>query len=490
MKRFCILALAALLLLVTSTGALASGLLPGKGPMEAYEELVAAFELGDYAAARKILKENQLVELGIKDAREYSLYLNALDCMEKGSYALAANLFGSLTEDEIFRDSKVLHAYCSGRTAEASGDYAAAVEHYILSASYGDSVTRMSNCMALQDSSKVASADTLYQQGLSLQDMDLLEQALAMYVEIGDVLKTTQCQQALLQLKKQQAYEKALQQYESALSEGNLQGMKSAAAAFTALGRYSDSAKYVELIQQQLSELQRVLTFMVKEVSSTGFKLQWTDSAPQGSQYTVSWVPVHGGEKGSLSTSELTAELTGLIPGTEYELALTASGTLQHQAVLSICTAPADAYGSGFYISRAALIGVKRTYISLASLSSLLENKPQVLEYLPDNRIELADSALSAQSMVYCYAFTYCQDKQLQDPVDTFWVLRTKSAGVYASKSMTYDALPASGRLFIELDTVLDPLYQACHEWPREDCTIELYINGKLAAEGVLILGK
>lgn len=481
----------ALMLAASMVSAGAEGLLlPGKGPLDAYEDLLAAFDLGDYDKARTILEEHQLDILNVRDARQYALYLDALDYMDNASYALAASLFESLArEKDGFRDSQTLYAYCAGRAAEAAGDYEAAVAHYKLSAAYGDSVSRMSACQVLQGNAQAEQARLLHQQGLALQDTALLEEALALYGTLGDAAKVAQCRQDIQNMQKQISYNAAVAQYNEAVAARNPQALQMAASVFSALGDFGDSRAMVTSIQGLLQDWQRSLTVQSASATASSITLSWQDTSTDG-RYIIVWGPENMSAAGTLTTQETSCTLEDLLPGTAYTVAVADESNTSHRTAISISTGKADAYAApGFFVSRASLISIRRSYLGIASLESLLANSPQVLVYPEDNRMVLNDAAVAAQDMTYCYTFSYRQSRKTDEPVTMQWLLRTKSAGVYASAVSSYDSLPENGRLFCELDPLLDQLYLQHGAWPAEACTVELYLGGQLAATGLLIIG-
>lgn len=481
--------LALALALTLPASALAQGLiLPGEGPLEAYEDMLAAMDLGMYDRARELIATHQLVELNVRDARQYDLYLDALAYMDEGAWALAAVVFEGLGEEGSgFLDSKVLSAYCAGRSAEATGDYEQAVAHYQEAASYGDAVSRMADCMSRQSTAKAATADALYQQGVTQQNETALTEAMKLYLELGDQTKAALCQTAITQASQQKAYQEALALYTAASQTGNVQDLQRAEAAFTALGNYSNSAELAAAIRSRISDATRALTLTLIASSATTLQLQLTDSAPAGAGYTITYAP-----KGTPSSATLTVtgpeiKLTGLLPDTAYVICARAAGSAL-QAETTAATSRAPAYtAQGFTLRHTTLLGLKRSYLSISPMETLLLSNPNIFSYRTDLTMPLTGAALSAQTTAWYYCFSY-QQKAASGPVTMQWVLRAGDMGVYATEPQRCDQLPADARLYTDLELLLDPLFRDHGAWPEETCTVELLLDGCLAATGTLTI--
>ena len=101
------------------------------------------------------------------------------------------------------------------------------------------------------------------------------------------------------------------------------------------------------------------------------------------------------------------------------------------------------------------------------------------------------------QTLMYMYCFRYTMAQELADPVSIQYVLRTEHSGVYTlaepltmelAAALSTDKTGYYGRHYCDLAPLLDQLYEHAGEWPAESCTLEMYINGLLAAQGPLLL--
>lgn len=128
-----------------------SSIISGISSIDAYEEMLTFFELGEYDTAREILEKYALAEKQIKNAPLYAGYLDAMACMDTEEFALAARLYeGLMAGDTPFLDSALRYHYCTGRHAQQAGNYELAISSYTQSTSFLDSAQRIRECLEQQ----------------------------------------------------------------------------------------------------------------------------------------------------------------------------------------------------------------------------------------------------------------------------------------------------------------------------------------------------
>lgn len=462
-------------------------ILPGLSPLDAYEYMVAAFDVADYDKARVILEDNRLDELNVKDSKQYHIYLTALAYMEQDEFELAAQLFYSLfSGSESFYDSSVVYHYCLGRVEETAENYAAAVEHYSAAATCRDAIARVKSCMEKNAAALSTSANEKYSTAIEKQDVAMLTEAKQMFLDIGDNLMVEQCEKDIEYFGKLQRYQNAAAQLQLALESGNQQEMQTILDTFTALGDFEDSQKMAERIQKELANLKRLLTITAEQVAHNSIGIGILDSAAEVT-YEITYAPANMKAAQTIIAEAETAVLEGLLPNTEYMIKVSDAQVPQHYAAVSVRTRTAPAYSAdGFFVIRTVLLSLNRSYLSLYPLEELLTNKQQVFEYVDDNTLYLKDTSGMPQSKVYCYSVTYQQQAAAEEAVEIQWMLRTKDAGVYVSPVYHENQIPAVGRLSCELSVLLNQLYEESGVWPTGVCSVELYLNGCLAATGTL----
>lgn len=461
-----------------------------------YEQAIlcyrASYAYGD--AQERMLSCHKLVKAD--DDVYTDIYLNALNYMDLGEFKYAATLFQILrAQAPQFYYCEQMYNYCSGRDAENSGDYAAAIVFYQNAATYEHSWKRIAGCLekmaaaeTQKENARILEADELYQRGVSRQDVETLKQARSRYDELGEKAKAEQCTEQIALIENQQDYSSALAQYNTAAAAGNVSGLKLAASAFSALGTYSDSAAMVETINALIERLERKLSVTSTTADSSSITLAWSDSSAEACAYTVSWAPQHAPAATSFTTEARTCTLFGLLPGTAYEITVSPEGMPELAQKLTFSTTHASVYNeNGFMLSSTSVYSVSRTSLKRLSLQAALESDS--VKVHDGNRITLEPVNMAFQPRVYVYYISYSLTEMPAGPINYQLVLRTKSSGTYAGAVQEAQTLRYPvGRFYIELEPLLESLYTACGTWPEETCTVEMYINGQLAAKGTLAL--
>lgn len=463
-----------------------------------YEEAITCYSLA-YAygdAQKRMLDCHKLVRA--EDDVYSDIYLNALTYMENEEFKYAAMLFEILkNQAPQFYYCEQMFNYCSGRDAEAAGNYMAAITFYQNAATYEHAWKRIEGCLekmnAAEDekaAARIAEADEMYQRGVSRQDADTLRQARALYDELGEKDKANRCTEQIALIEKQQAYDAAMSQYNTAVATDNIAGLKLARSAFTALGDYADSKALVETITALVETMERKLSIASTTADSASITLSWSDTSADDCTYAITWATQNAPHTTTVTTTARQYTLTGLLPGTAYEITVAPENLPGLAQTITFSTMHAPVYTeNGFQMSDASVYSVSRTILKRLSVEAAFTSASvQVHE---GNRLTLEAVNMAFQPRVYAYYISYSLTDEPAGAVSHQLVLRTKSAGTYATDVTEGTTLNAPwGRFYLMLEPLLDSVYAACGEWPEETCTIEMYIDGCLAAKGTLTLGK
>ena len=304
-----------LALAMLCTGAQAESL-AGVDLFEMYDRMVALFRFDEnYDAALEMINTYGLADAQISDSKLYKIYIEAMNAMDEGDYASAASDFDIvMQQDKAFYNCEVLYYYCSARTAEASADYALAIELYTLAGTYGDARDRIKTCRQAESEAEAKMADNRYNLGLKLQNTAYLQEALEIYVRLGLTDKETLCLSAIRDIENQADYEAALAQYNEAIVSGNVSALQAAAAAFTALGDYGDSAAMLKRINDTLMSITRMVEVTSTTSDAASITVSWSDTQTADASYVLTWGPENAPVAGTITTTEREATLTGLIP--------------------------------------------------------------------------------------------------------------------------------------------------------------------------------
>jgi len=464
-----------------------------------YAEAIRCYQIAySYGDAQKRMLDCHKA-ISSEDESLTSSYQVALDLMALENYFTAATLFKAIADlsPDFFYCEKMYH-YCSGRVAENNADYAAAIEHYSHTLTYGDSRDRLVACSMKQEeatsrqaNARILAADDLYQRGVSRKDEELLLQARSIYDELGENAKADQCTAQIERIEDQQDYDRALEQYRTAEAAGSVAGLKLAAASFEALDGYSDSAAMAAAIHTLIEKLERKLTITAATADTTGISLTWSDSSTAASTYIVSWSIQNVPQADTLSTTKLSCTLSGLLPGTVYEITICPDGLPELTQKVSCTTSHAPVYKeNSFTISSLSVYSVSRISLKLRTLEEAMAMYNDV-EIHQDNRIALDPVHMAFQPRVYIYYVSYRMAAVPTEPVSYQLILRTPSAGTYAGvRHEDVTIQHTTGCFYLELEPLLDAMYTTNGEWPQETCTVEMYINDQLAAKGTLTLGQ
>ncbi len=465
-------------------------IISGMDPQAAYEDMLSLFKIGEYSEALTVIQENSLSELNFADSKNYEYYINAVQYMNEGEYGMARSLLDGLKE-LTFEDSETIWCYASARIAEEDKDYATAIELYGKCLSYRDSAKRKLDCEKMKNAQIEEQANDYFLEGQRRQDVELLKKALELYNELGakGEANAKLCRENIESIEKELKYIESLDAYAKARQDKDLRTLTELEAYFSSLGNYKDSKKVVEDIADFIKNINRFISLNAISATSNSIALSWEDSSKDKCSYLISYAPVNNKTVQNAITSERTATIENLYPDTEYIINLTVENSPEHYASINVSTKAAESYvNQGFFIDRASVIGVNRSYLFLSTLEEIWTKNPKLMTYFENNHIQLEDAEMYAQPQSYIFSLSYRQDLPLNEEFSIHWILRSKTSGIYTTEPVTYSVLPKIGRLYISLDSLLTELYLNCDCYPEETLTMELYINDQLAGKGIVSL--
>lgn len=266
----------------------ASSVNAGISTVDIYNKMIALFLIGEktesFDAAMEVYETYNSSLQSYHDAEKYYRYMQARKYLIEESFANAAVIFQSL---EDFRgDSALYAAYASGRIAEMEGRFGDAVSYYIIAADLNKNTGTGS---------------------------DVVERMLQCNSRISDEQKNAQ-------------YKAALADFEAAKNSGDAVRIAEVLKAFTALAGYQDADMCAEICENYLKMLTRKIA-ITAGTSATSVFISWTDTAEAAEKeksgdirYNVLWKPVNCRQTAFQANSKSPVTLTGLIPGTDYEI--------------------------------------------------------------------------------------------------------------------------------------------------------------------------
>ena len=269
----------------------------------------------------------------------------------------------------------------------------------------------------------------------------------------------------------------------------------------TAQAYYRLYAQYVSSIEGQAMLKECVehsqtaaLSIVSAEPSGTdSIALAWTGSTEA---YRVCWTSDLSGTSG-VSAQIIqgnNAELTSLLPGTEYRITVEPAspetvipvavvqpepGT-QDMAEVTVSTLSADKYPSG---------KLKYEGSSVVGMSQLLLKKgitPQQVFYYNEsyrresNDNSFSESDLASYELICLVSYSYTSDEAITVPVTC--ILRSPSSGAFRSEAKEYE-FPNSG-LCVSFDELLSMAEDAHSSLAKEEYAWEIYLDGMLFCKG------
>lgn len=431
-----------------------------------YNAMVRIFNEEDYERAYEIAIEIESKGgQNYSDANLYIGYLKGWDAINKDDLDIAISYFRPLVAAG-FEKSEGYYNYLLGRKEQDSGNYADAISYYETASTQGVfvGVTYQSECEILMQSSAYDAADRYEKQGNYLAAAEAFA-ALGSYSDSDSREKENYYLYAG-ELSKQSKYEEA-------------------AEIYNMLGTYKDSADQAARAYQLFQNGNANVSFSelgYSAVDAQSVKLEWNDSQELGA-YTVSYYPMDMVDDAkSVTTSECSCEISGLLPGTKYHVEITSqrnataslSGSFEtSQAVVSTELAP---YGEWVYtFSQHDLIN--------SSIDRLVEGgKVQ----------EIGDAILQVQNRKLSDAGTGCvicsldkrEPTEEDEEYDVLCVVRAGSGFVASIESKESKTGKSTYVPFnVDITSLLDKAYDFYEGWPSGSAYADLYVNGCLLTQ-------
>lgn len=430
----------------------------GLSTADIYNKMIALFIIGErtdnFDSAMEIYEtyKNSLSLQFYQDAEKYYRYMQARQYLAKGNYADAAVIFQSLDD---FNDSPLYAAYASGRIAEAEGRFGDAVNHYIAAAN-------------LNKRSGVGS--------------DVVERMLDCNKRISDEQKSVQ-------------YKAALIDYEAARGSGDAVRVAEVLKVFTALAGYQDADTYAQACTELLKNLTRKISISASTNAASAF-ISWTDTAAAAEKaqsgsfrYTVLWKPSNCKQASMQTNCVSPVTLTGLIPGTEYEITVLDAESDRVSATITVSVPSSQIYPrEKIKFNRMEIAGIESATLEL-EYTGANGNKEKItpltifqmwdsfLIRQPDNGFTVSD--LNDCVLYGGVVFTNLTAQEMNVGLQV--VLRSSAMGTYQTEAGTYHLLAEAQpqMLCVNISDALQKLQDEYFSLAAGQYGIEIYMDGQ-----------
>lgn len=436
----------------------------GISTADIYKTMIGWFVIGektdDFDKAMKIY-ETYSVSLSLQsysDAEEYYRYMQARKYLTQGEFSNASVVFRSL---EDFNDSSLYAAYASGRIAEAEGRYGDAVSEYIIAANLNKK-TGMGS--------------------------DVVQRMLDCNNRISDEQKSAQ-------------YKSALIDYEAAKESGDAVRIAEVLKAFTALAGYQDADAYAQACSGLLEILTRKISVTVSANANSAF-VSWNDTAaamgkPGNIHYDVLWKPINCRQMMRQTNCVSPVTLTGLIPGTDYEITVldADSESVKTSMVISV-PAPQVYPRETIKFNRLEIAGIERSVLDLEypkdggkekmTPLAVFQMWKDFLIYQPDNGYTISD--LNNCALYAGVVFVNQTGKEMNVSIQV--VLRSASFGTYQTETVNgfllADIQPQM--VCVNISDALQRMQDDHFSLSAGQYVAEIYMDGQFFCSGSILV--
>ena len=244
---------------------------------------------------------------------------------------------------------------------------------------------------------------------------------------------------------------------------------------------YVNAGEGQALLDQCLRE--HTLTIRADAAASTSVSFSWTGG---DGVYTVSWSADRTGKTPpeSREIKGNTAQLTALLPGTDYRIAVKAVSGSAAETVVQ--TLPAEKYPArSLYVRNTETAGITRNRVILNS-----KQPDEILFQLAEKYYcWREDSSFTPDELeeFSLYGFvTYENRTPDHIHASMYYLIRSPSTGVHASEKTAFDA-PGDARPYpvsINIDELLREITDDYSSLPREQYAWEIYLEDLLFCKG------
>lgn len=395
MKKTLIVILCGILCLLIFSAAFAEIVMIDTSTSNNYDIMITYFILGekdgDFIEAIKVYETDpELAQYA--DAAKYYHYMKARMALNNNELEDAAFWFNQLGS---FLDSNAYYDYSEGRINEANGLFIEAI--------------------------------TCYRSASEILSLDIFN-------------RIENCQPFVEQEQKENDYINAVTLYEDAQKNSNVDQMTQSRNAFSLLGSYKDSEKYLSQCDEWIRALNRTIT-LSSELTPEGILLTWQDT-DSSHGYTVSY-SVDGFTVGKPEVLHESTQylIEYILPDSVYAITLQDSDNPDVFAVTQVQTPAAEPFRSAEYIYKdAAFVGVPTVYNAVSQLSAedIIRSNPSLLTQWQDNILSATD--LYRNDLYFKIAFSSAKGT-VTEHLDISFVIHSAGHGQFKSETFHYDAV-------------------------------------------------
>ena len=258
---------------------------------------------------------------------------------------------------------------------------------------------------------------------------------------------------------------------------------------------YANRYEGKSLLDQCIQHSQTAeLNIQVDGVDTSTISLSWNGGSDT---YSVSWSTDLSGKKAPESQviKGTKATLTDLFPGTDYHIVIKA-GSLSDKpsqaaagtAEIVARTLPAEKYPANVLrLMNTETAGIKRNSLSKMSPKDILDLRyDPIYEKYSCWRDDYSFTAIDINSFVLYGFASYVNHTSKAVHASLYYLLRSTIAGVYVSETKAFET-PADTYTYtvsIDLDTLLQEIYDDYSSIPQDQYTWEIYLDDLLFCRG------
>lgn len=444
---------------------------------QAYLDMLEEFDRGNYEDAYTIAKIVYEADPTYEEIINYYQYLTALqDYLPEGKYKEAHALFEILALRQ-FRKSEGYAAFTQGCLSEAQGKYSDALGYFNSAFSNGidEALEKIQECKAKSKEGSYSQAAALENQKSYLAAAELYKSLSNDYPDAGD--KANEC-------------------YYLAAEAYSLEGKyEEAANLFTDLQDYKDSAQ--KAIQNRAwasgGEDGNRLGLRLEESTSTSLTLKWDDETALGS-FEVTWMPAGiETQAATCPVNDTNITLDGLLPNTQYTVAVTSPSNTSFYEKKNYWTEQADPV-SDYHVRK---VTMNPRLLDRASVSTLGAETVINATADPDKCIDLLEQGyqIPDRKPSETYYDTYISLRffadELAEPKEAEITYIVRLDGKISVGKTEPAWLSTQGYIMFSanLTDLMDVLYDNTG-LNGSDLTIEAYMNGQYMGKTILPIGK